>query len=541
MRRFPGDTPSAVPAASFAERASTPTLQFPVVSMSSAAIMAIFGGILLTASFLDFALWPTAWLAFIPILLALSFETSVLRSVQLGFLAGFVTNVPAFAWLVRTIHLFGGFPLWLSTFFYLALSTYSAMEFVLLALALRRVGRGPASVHPALLWVTLEFLYPNLFPWRLANSQLRLPVLLQVGDLTGPFGLSFVMVWVASAAVTAIQRGPRSAWRSLLCSAVSLVLVLVYGWYRMPTIEGAMAAAPLVRLGLVQGNLSIEEKHDVRYLEGNLGTYRSLTANLAPPPDVVIWPESVITEALPRTMEGLSPLGREMLGLRAPLLAGAITFDEQERGQKFFNSVMLFDEHGRVLGLSDKQILMPFGEFMPLGSVLPWLKRISPQTGDFQAGTAVNPLEVPGVAVLAPLNCYEDLRAPIARRAVRAGGAAILVAVANDGWFGDTVAPFQHEALALWRAIENRRYLVRVTNTGVTDVIEPTGKVSLRLPVFQSAAAVAEVHRVDLRSAYTRFGDWFGWLATVLSVAVLLTSARSPDRPEPPTRQQPRG
>jgi apolipoprotein N-acyltransferase len=199
----------------------------------------------------------------------------------------------------------------------------------------------------------------------------------------------------------------------------------------------------------------------------------------------------------------------------------------------------LFDAEGSVLGLSDKQILMPFGEYMPLGSIFPWLKRLSPQTGDFQAGTEAVPLEVPGVGRFAPLNCYEDVRAPVARYATRDGGAEILFAVANDGWFGDTMAPFQHEALAIWRAVENRRFLVRVTNTGVTDVVDPTGRVSLRMPVFQPAATVTEVRRLHLDSVYTRFGDWFAWLVTAAALASLSISAGSPDRSAPPSLPRP--
>jgi apolipoprotein N-acyltransferase len=149
------------------------------------------------------------------------------------------------------------------------------------------------------------------------------------------------------------------------------------------------------------------------------------------------------------------------------------------------------------------------------------------------------PLEVPGVARFAPLNCYEDLRAPIARLATRDGAAEILFAVANDGWFGDTMAPFQHEALAIWRAIENRRFLVRVTNTGVTDVVDPAGRVLLRMPVFQPAATVTEVRRLHLGSVYTRFGDWFAWLVTAAALAALAISARSPGRSAPPSLPRP--
>ncbi|HUE38791.1 MAG TPA: apolipoprotein N-acyltransferase [Candidatus Binatia bacterium] len=507
--------------------------------LSRSALLAILGGLATAASFLRFELWPLGWVAFTPILLSLDRPQTLRRSVGLGIVAGLATNVPAFWWLVHTIHVFGGFPLWLSAIFYLGLSLYSSLEFVLLALAVRVAGFGPVAVYPAIFWVMLEFLYPSLFPWRMANCQLRLPVLLQIGELTGPFGLSLCMVWTGAALAAVTQQGIRSARSALACAAIATAAVASYGLVRLPAMEQAIAAVPPIRVGIVQGNLTIEEKQDVRYLEGNLDTYKRLTIALSPPPDVVIWPESVITEPLPRTLRRLSDAGRELLGLRRPLFAGALTYEGDPKAPRFFNSIMLFDADGRVLGTSDKQILMPFGEYMPLGSVVPWLKQVSPQTGDFQAGTEAVPLDVPGVARFAPLNCYEDLRAPIARRAVGDGGGEILFAVANDGWFGDTIAPFQHEALALWRAVENRRYLVRVTNTGVSDVIDPMGRVLLRLPVFEAAATVAEIRPLRLASPYTRFGDWFAWLVTAAGLAALSIAVGSRGRSALPNRLRP--
>lgn len=509
--------------------------------LSARLALALLGGSALAASFLDFALWPLGWVAFVPILLALGPGSSTREAAAVGVTAGLAANVPAFSWLLHTIHLFGGFPLWLSVIFYLGLSLYSSGQFVLFALAVRRVGPGPAALSPPLCWVALEFLYPRLFPWRVANCQLELPVLLQSGDVAGPFALSLVMVWWGSALALAIGEGWRVARSALWLATAAVVTLVAYGTLRLPSIDAAAANAPVVRVGIVQGNLSIEEKHDVRYLEGNLETYKTLTDHLAPKPDVVIWPESVITEPLPRTLERLSAAGREALGLRSPLFTGALTYEGEPGALEFYNSVMLFDADGRVLGLSDKQILMPFGEYMPFGSVLPWLKEVSPQTGDFRAGRKATPLDVPGVGRFAPLNCYEDLRARIARLATLEEGAQILFAVANDGWFGDTIAPFQHEALAVWRAVENRRFLVRVTNTGVTDVIDPAGRVTIRLPVFRPVSTVAEVRRLQIAAPYTRIGDSFAWLVTAAALGVLLTSAESRSRSVRPSLPRPPG
>src|SRR5262249_5091755 len=158
---------------------------------------------------------------FVPILFALHAAHGSGRSIGLGLAAGMATNVPAFFWLVHTIHDFGGFPLSLGLFFYVALSLFASLQFVIFALCVGRAGFGIAAINPALFWVTLEFFFPNLFPWRLANSQRDVSVLLQIGDLTGPFGLSFVMVWAGAAVVVWLREGMRRALPALVCSATA--------------------------------------------------------------------------------------------------------------------------------------------------------------------------------------------------------------------------------------------------------------------------------------------------------------------------------
>src|SRR5262249_44662650 len=149
--------------------------------------------------------------------------STVRRAAWLGFVAGMATNVPAFFWLVSTIHVFGGFPMWLSLFFYVGLSAFASLEFVLFALGVRRAGFGFAAIHPALIWTAIEFFFPNLFPWRLANSQRELPILLQVGDLTGPFGLTFVMVWASGALALLLSEGGRRARAAVALASLAIV------------------------------------------------------------------------------------------------------------------------------------------------------------------------------------------------------------------------------------------------------------------------------------------------------------------------------
>ena len=489
--------------------------------------LAAAAGAAIALCFLRFELWPLAWIAFVPILLAVATAPRTAAAARAGFIAGIVTNVPAFHWLVHTIHVFGGFPISIAAFFYALLSSACALQFVLFAIAVRRSGFGPLAIFPALHWVALEFLFPNLFPWRLANSQFHVLPLLQIGEVTGPFGLSFVMVWASAAVVKSRLEGVRSGRMALAGASLAIAAVVAYGAWRIPRVDRAIASAPVVRVAIVQGNLSIEEKGDVRYFEGNLATYRELTRAIVESADVVIWPETVITEPLPRSLTVLPEGARTVLGLERPLLAGALTYTGAPEDPIYYNSVLLFDGEGRIRGTSDKQILMPFGEYMPLSGVFPWLADLSPMTGDFAAGSEVVVLDVPGAGRFAPLNCYEDLRASIARDATVRGRAEVLFAVANDAWFGDTAAPFQHEALALWRAIEARRFLIRVTNTGVTDVIDPAGRVLVRFPVFEPHAQVAEVRRLAGTTPYLRFGDTFAWLVVAAAATTLLASRAS--------------
>jgi apolipoprotein N-acyltransferase len=475
----------------------------------------------LAASFLRFWAWPLGWVAFLPILLAISLASGSRQTIRVGIAAGLTGNIVAFYWLVGTIHSFGGFPLPIAAFFYFVLSLFGALQFVLLALALRFTGPGPLALSAPVLWVTLEFWYPNLFLWRLAYSQLEMIPLLQIGELTGPFGLSFVMVWFCSALVLLILRGWSQARGAIVGVAAAIVGLVAFGLIRLPDVDRMLARAEPVRVGIVQGNLTIEEKGNLRYFRTNVRTYGALTREIAPDVDVVIWPESVITEPLSRSLKVLPARVLGLLGTRGPLLTGALTWEGSPANPDFFNSVLLIADGGKILGRSDKQILMPFGEYFPFASVFPMLRAFSPQTGNFQAGSRVEILDVPGAGRFAPLNCYEDLKASIARYAVQ-DGAEVLFAVANDGWFGDTEAPWQHEALALWRAVENRRFLIRVTNTGVTDVIDPAGRVRRRLPVFAAASMVETVRRLNGRSLYSRVGDLFAWVVTWVAVAQLL-------------------
>jgi apolipoprotein N-acyltransferase len=187
-----------------------------------------------------------------------------------------------------------------------------------------------------------------------------------------------------------------------------------------------------------------------------------------------------------------------------------------------FNSALLLASDGRVLGRYDKQHLLAFGEYIPLQRYLPFLRHISPTISNLTPG-AGGIVTLPNGVSLGPLICYEDIIPHLARQAVQQG-AQVLVNLTNDVWFGDTRAPYQHRALAAWRAVENRVYLVRVTNTGLTSIIDALGREQVALPIFQADTLVHTIQPLRIPTLYTRFGDWFAQLCSAVALLLPLRS-----------------
>jgi len=491
---------------------------------TTSLLLSALTGLLVAAPWLDFSLYPAAWFAFAPLLVALVRARSNREAILCGMAAGMGANVPAFWWLVYTIDVFGGFPILIAVFFYLGLSLFSAFQFGLFAAGIYRTGAGPLALGAPVLWVALEFWYPNLFPWRMANSQLELPVVMQIGDLTGPYGLSFILVWVG-AGLAALVTSRR--WQPLAAALVAAFAVAGYGQLRWPQIEAAVDASPALRVGLVQGNVGIREKGNAAYFDINIEKYRSLSRPMQSEVDVLIWPETVSHEWIDERATHVTAEQHPFPDLTTPLIFGGLAYHYATSVEDAlrYNAAFLIDGGGRILGRYNKQILLPFGEYLPFSSWIPGLKSISPNTGDFSAGTDAVTLDLPNGGRIAPLVCYEDVPASIARQ-MTGIGANVLMTIFNDAWFGDSMAPYQHEAIAVWRAIENRRYFVRVGNAGDTGVVDPWGRIVDRLPLFTAESLTATIRLLEIETFYTRRGDVFAWTLTVIAAAWLVKRPR---------------
>lgn len=485
-------------------------------------------GILVPLPFLFPVLSPVGWFSFVPLLRAVHRSQSVWEALFAGWLAGTVATLIGFYWLDYTIRVFGGIPYGASEFLFLLFSIYSAFPFAFFSFAVRLVGFGPLDLFPALIWVAAEFLFPQLFPWHLVNSQSYFLTFIQSADLVGPYGGSFLLMWLNTLFFSSVFAPPEEAKKLRRAAAVLGALVvatLFYGHMRLRTIDAAMLRAPKLSVAAVQGNIDIDLKWDPDRLEDNLRSYQDLTEHARA--TLVIWPETAVELWLPESLKKLPPEILPSLD-SSFFVFGARTFRGEPAKPDFqaFNSALLTDARGAVLGRYHKQVLLAFGEYLPFAAVLSRLPGVPP-IESFTEGEGPLTFDLPSGARIAPLICYEDLMPRLARSFVRQKGANVLVNLTNDAWYGRTVAPWQHAWLARWRAIETRRALVRVTNTGLTAVINPKGEVARSLPTFTPGILTENVEVMEGETLYVRFGDWFAWLITGAALAILLWHIRS--------------
>lgn len=504
-------------------------------------------GIALGISFLFPETWFMLFLAWVFLFALARAVQSDDRSVVPGLL---VCAVPAhligFYWLPQTTTLFGGFPEWMSLLILLLYSVVSSLQFALCGLlynSLKKSWTQRFSLSLALSWCAAEYLMPKIFPWALAHTQTMWRSFAACAEFGGTALLSLPLFWWASLAARAYRS--KRADSAVVSGFVLLIVMICGGWIRNAQIAELLEDAPPYKFALIQGNLSVSRKGDVNSLDANIELYRRLSAeSVASGADIVIWPESVASFWTPGELNKLRGTRFDPApSITVPFIYGGLAYEQRSQAQqqamleavreevpeefkrqiryKYHNSAFALSSEGKLLGRYDKRALMPMGEYLPFERTFPSIRRISPHTGFFDKGRVLEPFKVPmpnGKSLrIMPLICYEDLVPRLSVAAAR-HGAEVLLNLTNDAWYGDTAAPFQHHLLALWRAIETRRYLVRVTNTGYTAVVDPIGRTTESLPIFTEAALNAEVRPIRLRTLYVFWGDKLVQILTLLVV-----------------------
>ena len=491
------------------------------------ASLAVLSGILLVLSFPKFGHWSVAWVALIPLLVALRplpFTPALLS----GMLAGFVQHVGLMYWVTHVVVHYGKLPLALGVPVMMLLALYLSLYTGLFAggvVFLRKRGI-PAVVAAPLLWTCLEYAKSMLltgFPWEnLAHSQYQNLPLIQLADITGSYGVSFLIVLVNAAICAFIGMDDGGRRKALSGAAVAVLLVSLtagYGFWRIGDITARFESVPNQAVALIQGNIDQSIKWDPNFQKETLRIYRDLSLQAAKEhPQLIIWPETATPFMFQNRDELHDAVVDTAKSTGAWLIFGSPSYTRHEGELRFQNSAFVLSPGGEIVGKYNKVHLVPYGEYVPLRPLFPFIEKLAVGVGDFLAGTGFDPVPVAGKPV-GFLICYEGIFPEIGRAWGRSD-ASLLVNVTNDAWFGMTSAPFQHLSMTTFRAVENRLYVVRAANTGVSAIIDATGRITAQTDLFVRTFLKGPVKIHRAQTFYTNYGDLFVFFCMIALLVI---------------------
>ena len=478
-------------------------------------------GLLYALSIPKAGLFYLAWIALVPLLLSLSFSWNQKQLLTAGLIAGLLSATARTYWISETLQLYGNLPLAVAVPTNVLLIAYMALYSAAFIVCSSRISfqRPYFSWYAAAVWTLLEWMQNWMisgFPWQLVGySQYPNLPFLQWASIFGIYGLSFVIALFNAALAQALHY--RSVRSYLLIPSALLLLIIAWGNSRLDRLDNAQA--PSIRIGVVQGNISQDRKWKVNRLEWTTEHYAQLTRLLVRhDPALIIFPETALPYYFNDPFyapyrQRIGELARET-GI--PLLVGSLEGEIGKGSAPIYNRAFMLDGEGKVTGTADKVHLVPFGEYLPMPYLFQYLEGLTAESGQFAHGQSHRTIALPERDIsVGPFICYESIFPEITRELTLLG-ADILVNTTNDAWFGQTAAPYQHFAMSIIRAVETGRAVVRAANTGISGVIQPSGRIQYMTGLEETTTFVEEVPLNREDTLYTRFGN------SILALCVLL-------------------
>jgi apolipoprotein N-acyltransferase len=504
--------------------------------------LTLASSLLVSVSFPRFDLGMLAWLGLSPFLFGLR-QRSLFEAATLGFFFGAFFWIGAFSWALKVISIYN------FLFILVEFSVFSLVFGFLYRLINRSIGSWMIVGAPAL-WVSLEYIRSNLFflawPWNLlGHSQYRYLALVQIADITSVYGISFLIVMVnqflsqlpdlltrskvvRSSNSTGYVYGRKTVLVHLLVVAILLIFTLSYGLQRLKGWGGDGH----LRVGLVQANLLARNYMPLPDQVKHLRAYERLTREAAQKkPDLIVWPASSLPALIstPLVQTTLPQLTRET---GSYLLVGGAGYEklnpQKDRKQPYTNSEYLISPSGQLVDHYHKIKLLAFNEYIPLEGIIPWPEWITPLKESFLPGEKYTLFQVSGARFGTPI-CWENLFPNLFRRFVLEG-ADFMVCVTNEGFLGNTSAPYQSLAMDTFRAIENKVAIVRGATTGISAFINPDGEIVDRVRDGKgkdfsiSGFLVRDVPLCKKKTLYTVYGDIFAYISIGIAVISILAS-----------------
>jgi apolipoprotein N-acyltransferase len=488
--------------------------------------LCVLSGVLWFTACSDIDIWPFAWIASVPLMWVIHDKTPR-KAFWYAMLAGFVANFGGFYWISHTLVTFARLPLAVGIFGTALLALYQALVYgvfgAVTVAILRRRPLGWTFVAPAV-FVSSELLLPMEFPFYVAITQAWVRPVIQIADLAGPLGVTFMLLLFSGALFDLLLAWRKKEALPIRRAAIAgglVVFTLVYGFIQMTRYDAKIKAAPKVKIGVIQANLGIRLKGRSQFAMAQLTLHHRLSKELEKRgAELIVWPESthpfplsrdrermgkqwfsVVTRAGPRAFLYLrNPDAKRNPDhfIQTPLLVGVQT-NHWGKGKKLdgrvwpvrlYNSAVIIDSQGELSELYDKQYLVTFSEQIPFHGFLSqfdFLKRQFERRhmSNFTPGTQSTIFKF-GKYRIAPMICFEDILPRLGRK-MAAEKPNVFINITNDAWFGATAEPYQHLALAVFRTIEHRRPMVRAVNTGTSTFIDATGRITVQTPSVDPA------------------------------------------------------
>jgi len=494
--------------------------------LKSRIVLSAISAILLVLAFPRFNLEYLGWISFVPLFFALERCSNLKERFLTGYIWGLVFFFGILYWLVH-VSVPGMIAL------VLVLSICPAF-FCLF----RPQDNIPSILTVPCLWVAMEYMRSHLlsgFPWALLGQSQYLNLsLIQIADITGVYGISFMLMSVNFCIYITIKKFRTRFIYTFICFLI-LMLSFSYSYYRLKQ----QYITKSVKIAVVQGNIPQEKKWDPRYEKFIVDVYEQLTVmSRKDDPMLVIWPET----SFPGFIEENTDMSYRVKALAARIGAYLLVGSVREFSEKLYNSAFLISPEGAITDTYDKIHLVPFGEYIPLEKYMPWFRNlVDKPIGGSEFGSTFKVFRIKTETVarfddsivrdvrflkFGVLVCFEDIFPGIARRFVK-DGAEFMVNITNDAWFGNTAAPYQHMQSSVFRAIENRVPVVRAANTGVSCFINQKGQIISYVmdngkETFIEGYNVSGISPLYQRTVYTMFGDVFVYLCIVLMLVAIL-------------------
>jgi len=502
------------------------------------ASLATTSGLFLAASFPTFNMHFAAWFALVPLLFALKGQT-----VKTGFWLGGITGIVYFSgtvyWVTNSIHFYGGIPLIPASLITLLLCSFLALYPALFGAAsvhLRNGNPVPFFIAAPILWTALELARTYIFsgfPWALLGyTQYSVLPVIQIADITGVYGVSFLIVLV-NASVAEFM-GDRKNWTPIAAAIFVLALTLSYGFINLRPAERSDG----INISVVQGNIEQDKKWDPAYQSDVIDVYKRLTLEaLKQRPDLVIWPETATPFYFNGRYGNDKSLTKDLVTFvkqnKIPLLFGSPTYKIMPNRHIISrNSAFLLSGEGQIVAEYSKIHLVPFGEYVPLNKIFFFIDKLTQAVGDTETGHTYTVMTVPygdaslrKEARLCTVICYEIIFPDLVRKFVNQG-ASIVTTITNDAWFGKTAAPYQHFSMAVFRAVENHVPVARAANTGISGFIDARGRILETSRIFTEAYLTHKLVPGSEKTFYTRYGDLFSYSCVLFTLIMLAVFPR---------------